>query len=425
MTRAQTIATDIRAALQDQPVIDTHEHTRRVVPGEVSSIADLMARGYVRSCLRAPNGSANSLGKELDRELPVTWDEAAKTIDQIRATSIWHWFERGVCELHGFGPDTVIDGETWDAVTESVMKAHADANWLPTMLDKAQIETVLWDPYWDVGSLDLPEARFRPSPRVDSAMSSFHVEASDYEGNNLFRDRGRVHGVEVETLADLEHLVDKVLEASVAAGSRSLKLAAGYQRTMRLGQSTRGQAEAIFGTAPDLIDQKDRIVFGDYMLRYQIERAIDLDLVLQVHTGMARLADSNPLNLQPMLQAYPQLVVDLFHGGYPWVREFGALSQSYPNVRLNLVWLPQLTAEGAVSGLKEWIQLCPQISRIAWGGDCRTPEEMYGALLGGKWTIARALAELVDDNYLRMNDALRIARSILYDGPVSTYRLDG
>jgi hypothetical protein len=73
MTHVQTIAADIRQALVDQPVIDTHEHTRRVVAGEVTGIGDLMGRGYVRACFRAATGAPNSLGKVLDREMPTTW----------------------------------------------------------------------------------------------------------------------------------------------------------------------------------------------------------------------------------------------------------------------------------------------------------------------------------------------------------------
>jgi hypothetical protein len=423
MTRAQTIAADIGQALAEQPVIDTHEHTRSVVAGEIKGIGDLMGRSYVRACFRAATGAPNSLGKVMEREMPTSWSEAGPVLDQIRTNSFWHWFERGVCELHGLGPDAHIDADTWDTLTASIARAHRSPAWLAKMLDTAHIETVLWDPYWAVGTLDMPEARFRPSPRVDSAMSAFHPAASDYENNNLARDRAAEYGMEIGDVGALERLIDRVFEESVKIGGKSLKLAQAYQRTLHLGNATRADAEAAFGTPPDQISDKNRLAFGDYMLRYQIERAIDLGLVLQIHTGMARLVDSNPVLLEPMLQQYPRLVVDLFHGGYPWVREFGAISHAYPNVRLNLVWLPQLTYDGGVAALKEWIQIVPQISRLAWGGDCRTPEEMYGSLLGGKATIARALGELVDDGYIQTSDALRVGRSILYDGPKQTYGL--
>jgi hypothetical protein len=279
-----------------------------------------MGRSYVRACFRSPTGAPNSLGKVLEREMPATWKEAAPVLDQIRTNSFWHWFERGVCELHGLSPDAHIDADTWDTLSASIARAHGNPARLASMLDAGHIETVLWDPYWAVGTLDMPEPRFRPSPRVDAAMSAFHPAANDYEGNNVARDRAAEYDMEVDDVLGLEQLVDKVFEASVKIGGKSLKLAQAYQRTLHLGEATREQAQAVFGTPPDEISTKDRLVFSDYMLRYQIERAIDLGLVLQIHTGMARLADSNPLLLEPMLQQYPRLVVDLFHGGYPWVR---------------------------------------------------------------------------------------------------------
>ena len=47
----------------------------------------------------------------------------------------------------------------------------------------------------------------------------------------------------------------------------------------------------------------------------------DLGLVVQVHTGMARLHGSQPVDLDPLLAEYPAVTFDLFHGGYPWTRE--------------------------------------------------------------------------------------------------------
>jgi hypothetical protein len=423
VTGLQGTAAEILEAITDAPVIDTHEHTRLSDSRGIGGIGDLMVPSFVRLCFRAADGSPNSLGQALERPIPSTWVEAAPVIERLRANSLWHWFEQGVCELHGLGEVTAIDGESWDMLGDSIRRRHADPSWLPAVLDRARIETVLWDPYWDVGTTDVPEARYRPSPRLDSAISSFHPDASDYEGNNLIRDRAAEHGLEVNTLGDLETLIDRVLDASVSAGARSTKLAMAYERTLRLGPATRAQASTIFGTTPEEITDEGKLVFGDYIVRYYAERAQDLGLVLQVHTGVARLADSNPLQLEPLLQAYPGLVVDVFHGGYPWVRECAALAHAYPNVRLNLVWLPHLSTEAARTALKEWLQVVPQVSRIGWGGDCRVPEETYGALLAVKYCMGVALGELVDDGYLRLQDAIYVARSILYDGPAETYGL--
>ena len=142
---------------------------------------------------------------------------------------------------------------------------------------------------------------------------------------------------------------------------------------------------------------------------------------MQFHTGLARLSGSNPLLIEPLLRAYPDVIFDVFHGGYPWVHEAGALAHNYPNVRLNLTWLPQLSSELTAAVIKEYLQVVPQLDRISWGGDCRTVEESYGALLGLKHALARSISELVVDGYFDLQTGIDAALNILYGAGASIY----
>jgi predicted TIM-barrel fold metal-dependent hydrolase len=138
---------------------------------------------------------------------------------------------------------------------------------------------------------------------------------------------------------------------------------------------------------------------------------------------MARLSGSSPMHLAPILESHSDVTFDIFHGGYPWVHEVAALAHNYPNVRLNLTWLPQLTTSVAVAALKEWLQVAGGGRRLSWGGDCVLVEEAYGALLAARHTIAKALAELVDEGYAELESAIETARAILHEGGAETYRL--
>jgi len=186
---------------------------------------------------------------------------------------------------------------------------------------------------------------------------------------------------------------------------------------------SRSTAEAVFGRAPAEVSREEALAFGDYVIRFYLDQARERGLVVQIHTGMARLDSSNPLLLQPLLQDYPDVVFDLLHGGFPWTAETAALAHAYPNVRLNLVWLPQISSEAAVQALKVWIQVVPDVRNISWGGDARSPEEMYGGLLAGKHAVARAFGELVEVGYIDSDTAIEGARAILYDSGAQTYSL--
>jgi hypothetical protein len=188
---------------------------------------------------------------------------------------------------------------------------------------------------------------------------------------------------------------------------------------------TRTTAAGILGRSPADVSREDALAFGDYVIRFYLDQARERGLVVQMHTGQARLDSSNPLLLEPILQDYPEVVFDLLHGGFPWTAETAALAHAYPNVRLNLVWLAQISSEAAVQALKVWIQVIADVRHISWGGDARSPEEMYGGLLAGKHVLARAFGELVDVGYIDIDAAVDGARAILYDSGAETYGLGG
>ncbi len=70
------------------------------------------------------------------------------------------------------------------------------------------------------------------------------------------------------------------------------------------------------------------------------ERAAELEIPVVVHTGMSwepgtRLADGNPMALEPVAADFPELKLVLTHLGWPWVREAVALALKYPNITLD------------------------------------------------------------------------------------------
>jgi hypothetical protein len=288
-------------------------------------------------------------------------------------------------------------------------------------LDHANVRLIIWDPNWKPGTWTTPDARARPSLRINSAVVAFHPDTSDGEGHNIIREWASELDIDVATLADLEALIDKLIDRNIQGGARSIKSALAYDRTIAVDATPRSVAKGLFGTPPDRMLPADKKAFGDYIVHFFLDRARDRHLVVQFHTGLARLAGSNPLLLEPLLQGHPDVVFDLFHGGYPWVHEAGALAHNYPNVRLNLTWLPQLSSELTAALIKEYLQVVPQVDRISWGGDCRTVEESHGALLALKQALARSISELVADGYFDLQTGIDAALNILYGAGASIY----
>ena len=274
------------------------------------------------------------------------------------------------------------------------------------------------------GTWEVPDPRLVPSLRITSSLVAFHPDTDDYEGRNVIRDWSEWFDMEIESLSDLEDLLDRLLAKNIEAGCRSLKSPMAYDRTLEVRSVSRADASAVFGSHPASVSPERRLLFGDYIVHWFLERARDRGLVFQVHTGLARLSGSNPLLLMPLIEQYPDVIFDVFHGGYPWVHEVGAMSQNYPNVRLNLAWLPQLSTETAVHSLQEWLQVGLQVDRITWGADCWTVEEMYGATLATRHVVSRALAELVEDGHFGVDDAMSAAESVMTRSGAAIYGID-
>ena len=415
----------VRKSIEYAPVINTHDHIWPLSMFESPmNLMTLFKNSYVARALRTSDGNPNGIPNRAAMNWGDSrWESIQAVIKKVKLTSYYRSLLRGLVELYDL-PQNEITEASCEALSHKIEMNYKNPLWLQQVLDRANIKTVIWDPYWKPGEWQSPEKRIIPSIRISSALAAFHPDASDYEGTNLIRDWSVFFNLPVESLQDLEELIDKVIEKNIEAGARSLKSAIAYERTLTVGPGLREKAKSVFGTPPDRIIPADRIAFGDYIIRYFLEQARRRSLVFQVHTGLARLTDSNPLLLAPLIEQYPEVVFDIFHGGYPWYQEVGALAQNYPNVRLNLVWLPQLSIEAAVRALKEWVQVVPQADRISWGADCFTMEEMFGALLTVKYVIARAMADFIDDDYLSIETALETAQAILYQNGKSIYHLE-
>jgi uncharacterized protein len=414
---------EIANAIADSPVVDTHDHLRPAAQlAKPMTVAGLFRSSFIARSMRDADGSPTGAvdDRTVSRWAENTWEATAEVIARVRFTSYYHWLLRGLVELYDL-PQAELTRAGWEQLNAELPARYSDPNWPAVVLDRAHIETVIWDPFWRPGTWEGHDPRLVPSFRISSALVAYHPASVDYVGCNLIRDWSGHFNIDVRTLSDLERLIDQLLDQNIRAGCRSLKSPIAYDRSLSIGPGLRSSAEKVFGRAPDDVTEIEARAFGDYIMRFLLDRARDHRLVVQVHTGMARLAGSNPMLLASQIEQYPDVVFDIFHGGYPWIHEVGALAQNYPNVRLNLVWLPQLTTEVAVLAVKEWLQVVPQTDRISWGADSWTVEEMYGALLGAKHVLSRALSEFVEEGYLDLKGAIDAASSVLYGGGRAIY----
>jgi len=163
----------------------------------------------------------------------------------------------------------------------------------------------------------------------------------------------------------------------------------------------------------------------DYVVDQTIAIATELDMVVCVHTGYwGDFRTLDPLHMIPILTRHPKARFDIYHVGYPWMREALMLGKGFANVWLNFCWTHIISQKFAMDALDEAIDLVPMNKLLAFGGDYATPvEKVYGHLVMAREDVARVLARRIEDGQMTESQALGLAAKWFVENPIALYRL--
>jgi len=386
--------------ISEMHVIDTHEHTypHELIVGRDPSILDILEGSYVFWIAKAP--------------MRDDYEGILKSLKVISGSAFYKSCSLAIKEIHGVD----IDPPTVEALREAsrrIKDAYGDRNWITRIFrERALIDRALLDPYWDVWGGGFSPELFSPVFRVNMLLFGYGREAKDHNGNSPYLLEKHFN-IRVETFEDYMDLIERALEAAKRRGYVALKSALAYDRPILFKEVDVGAAKGVFEKGGSSLSPEDISLFGDFILHRILDKAVELELPVQFHTGLAIIEGSNPMNLVNLLRKYSGIDFTFFHGGYPWIRETAALALSFPNLHLDLCWLPIISPSACRLLLREAIELGLS-NRIMWGGDCWVAEATYGALRVFKDILSETLGEMVDDHYLEPDEAIEIASRILH-----------
>jgi predicted TIM-barrel fold metal-dependent hydrolase len=200
-----------------------------------------------------------------------------------------------------------------------------------------------------------------------------------------------------------------------------LKTTIAYNRTLRFEKVPRDRAAKVFGRPRSELTEEEIRDFQDFIMWRLVELSAKHDLPFQIHTGHGRLQGSSPMLLLDLIQANPKTKFILFHGGFPWTAETGAIVVRHgQHVWIDSCWLPTLSYSMAKRAYREWLEMMPA-SRIMWGGDCNHAEGIYGATELTRRCLAEVLAEKVERGELTEEHAQSIGRKILRENALELF----
>ncbi len=235
----------------------------------------------------------------------------------------------------------------------------------------------------------------------------------------------------------LQQLVTPTLERQKAGGAVAVKFEVAYLRGLDFSDTPREQAAAAYaqytgGGVPEPAAYKK---LQDFLFRYIAAEAGKLGMAVHLHgmSGAGRyfsIAGVDPLLLEPVLND-PRLRGTnfvLLHGGWPYVREAGALLQKtnfYLDMSQQAIIFPAPTLAG---WLREWLETFPDKVLFATDGYPYTPglgweEATWLAARNERRALGLALTGMQRDGEITPARAAELARMVLRGNAETLYRL--
>jgi predicted TIM-barrel fold metal-dependent hydrolase len=241
------------------------------------------------------------------------------------------------------------------------------------------------------------------------------------------------------TLNDyLQRVVVPTVQRQKADGAVAIKFEVAYLRGFDFSDPPREDAARVYakyaaGGMPDAAEYK---LLQDFLFRTIAVEAGELGMPVHLHCmsgggGYFGIAGGNPMLLEPLFND-PRLrntKFVLLHGGWPFVREAGALLQK-PNVYLDLSQQALTFPPHTLAGwLREWLETFPD--KVLYGTDgypysdsLQWEESVWIANRNAREALGIALTGMLRDGEIDHPRAKAIATMVLRGSASRLYGID-
>lgn len=414
--------------LKEIEIFDTHEHLapfeKDRAHGDVISDyltqyfnVDLCSAGLPQADYEAVCGGGLSVREK--------WKLIEKYWEAARYTGYGQSLAISARDIYGIEH---ICADTIEALNDAYQKSFCEGHYRRILKEKCKIRISILD---TSGLPPYDGDFFTVASRIDGLVqpqSGAQIVALE-----------RATGVTVSTFADYLRGCEIRLR-QFRNVSPILKCALAYSRTLDFGRTTFAEAETgfnrLFFSGYGYAIHKEEQTYSsspalsNYLFRHIVGLAQEMGMILQIHTGLQEgngnlLQNCRPTNLNRILLEYPKMKFDLFHIGYPYQAELGALCKMFPNVTIDMCWAHIISPVACRRALGEWLELFPYTKICGFGGDYNIIDAVYGHQYMARRNIAAALSEKVEEGLFGVKEACRIGKALLFDNPARIFGLGG
>ncbi len=414
-------SSDFGKRLYDQAgkiaLVDTHEHMERTSREEYprADLFDIIQHTfYLWSDLVSSGMPAVPWPDEEDDD-GKKWEILKKYLPNVINTGYWRGIFTGLRSIYGVEAET-LDDSNWRELNDAIKRAYTDPSWPEKILrDRTNIQMAVND----VDGFNMNRSLFIPSMKFDYLL---------FGASKAGREKIQaVDGIRLNDFDQYKDFVSSRIKEFKARGAVALKTVTPYYRGFDYEEVPEKEARKAFESKKDPGPAEQKKV-EDFMFHLVVNKAIELDLPIQIHTGLLAwntvvLENCNPAALNRIFIRYPSCKFILFHGGYPFADETGVLAKTFPNVFLDFCWLPWISFNLTKRFLHGWLDIVPN-NKFMWGGDAHRAECVHGHWLIAKRAVTEVLSEKIADGQLSYNDAERILHGIFRNNAIRILKLD-
>lgn len=199
-------------------------------------------------------------------------------------------------------------------------------------------------------------------------------------------------------------------------------------------------AEAVEGIYAQLrsgknLSPEERKKLEDHTFWFAVDLATKMNLPVKVHTGYhaiwrgktsrmpLRDVGQNPADACDLCQISPETRFVFFHIGYPYYEEMIALAKQYPNAYLDMCWAWIINPIAAKDFLKKYLMTAPANKILTFGGDYVPVEPVLGHAFIARHGISLALSELVDEGWIKLEEAIKLTDPIMHENAKKIFDL--
>ena len=417
---------ELRAYIESIPIIDCHDHSGEEPPKYTDAIVALTS-GYFHDDVASATSEAERL--MLDDEtisLEERWPTFERAWQRTKYTGYGLVTRMVLKEFYGEDQLTL---SALQRIQEKLLDFTDDA-FTESVLDKAGIQVRIVDNWPDVKKIADRSFKMPPRSRLAISLPAYHAICSSEEVQMLISPTERT----VTSLDDYILACQEVFEIQKSFGAVCFKDQSAYTRALNYSNPSKSQAEEAFNWI--MADGRRKLSYpegnrplGDFLFHEFMRLAKEMELPVQLHTGhMAGtwndVGKARAIHLVPVLELHKDVRFDLFHINWPYDGDILFLGKNFPNVALDFCWTHIIDPVYSQRIIPQILGAVPHGKIHGYGSDhFGNLERSWAHSQIARDNIAIGLAEMVEMDYIGLDDVKEIAQAWLFDNPNEFFRL--